>query len=110
MTVPAWLANVEDEIVLSRGRPRDEQWMTPEVFQMALLDWLSEPVNRWLDTTMVHGNREARRLWARICRCYLSVAYWLPLRGLPNGAVTRVVNTAVRLNGLRLTPDPWANA
>src|SRR5688572_6785113 len=96
--IPAWLANVDVELQLSR-QDRDSQWMTPEVFQLALLDWLSEPVNRWLDTTRVQGNREARRLWARICRVYLSVAYFVAFRGLENGALTRVVDTAVRLNG-----------
>jgi hypothetical protein len=28
------------------------------------------------------------------------------LRGTPNGALTRIVDTCVRLNGLRLTPEP----
>ena len=104
MTIPAWLANVEHEIRLARQGPRDTWLMTPEVFQFALLDWMSPHVNAWLDSTRVQGNRDARRLWARICRCYLSTGVlWIRLRGTENGALTRIVDTAVRLNGLRLT-------
>jgi hypothetical protein len=97
VSVPAWLANVEVELTLS-GYDYEQQ--------LGLLDWMAERVNAWLDRTRIHGHREARRLWARICRCYLSVAYFVALRGHDNGALTRIVDTCVRLNGLRLTPEP----
>lgn len=110
MTVPAWLANVETEIAISRQPPRDEWLMTPEALQLSLLDWMSAHVNHWLDTTRVQGHPEARRLWARICRCYLSVAYFVALRGSTEAPRWRgIVDTCVRLNGLRLTPDPMVN-
>ncbi len=106
MTIPAWLANVEAEIQIAK-RDRDNWLMSPEIFQFALLDWMSPHINVWLDATRVQGNVEARRLWARICRCYLSSGVlWTYLRGHENGAATRIVQTAIRLNGLRLTPDP----
>ena len=99
---PAWLANVETELPLS---VHDDG--TPDYVQrLGLLDWMSPCVQAWLDRTRVQGNVEARRLWARICRCYLSVACFVVLRGHENGALTRIVETCVRLNGLRLTPEP----
>lgn len=101
---PAWLANVEVELALSR-QDRDDWLMSPEMFQLGLLDWLSVRVNPWLDTTRVHGHPEAQSLVERIYRCYLSVAWFTHLRGQENGALTRIVDTCVRLNGLRLTPD-----
>lgn len=99
MRVPAWLANVEMELALAR-RTRDGWLMPSEDFEIALLTWLCGPVHRWLDTTRVEGDRAARRLWARICRCYLSVANFLFLRDVDGWRTHPIVRTCVRLAGL----------
>lgn len=106
MTIPAWLANVEVEMAICRRGPRDCWLMTPEQLELGLLLWLCPRANQWLDKTRVHGNPEARRVWARICRCFYGTANFLHLRGLENGALAPLVDTCVRLNGLRLTPTP----